>query len=345
MTAGPDLKTADGSVLEPVCPACRGRLSLDSDGLICSRCARRFTVVAGIPDLRMAPDEDDLARARALVALSPSQDFAALLTEGGLIQHGAISQNPTLRKRFVAHNLGLAEVSADYLAALEEQLGARLGPGDRFLEIGCGTGALALVAERRGAQVVATDTSMPALVLARKRLTEAGATAVRLVCCTGEEPVFAPSSFDVIAASDVIEHTSRPHAFLASCRDLLKPGGTIFLATPNRFSLSLEPHVRLWGVGFLPRRLARWYVRAVRGVSYDGVHPLSAFQLRRLLVSLGFDWKIIVPAIPTAKQAAYTGVELSLVRAYNRLRGFRLLRLLMLAVGPFFLVLGKKRPP
>lgn len=329
--------------LEPVCPACRGGLLPDPVGLTCSRCARRFSAVASIPDLRLAPDEDDLARARALLALSERLDFAGLLREGGLIQHGSISQNPTLGKRFVAHNLGLAEVSAAYLAALEEELGTPLGPRHRVLEIGCGTGALATVAGSRGAQVVATDISMRALVLAKKRLTEAGTRTVRLVCCTGEEPSFAPNSFDVIAASDVIEHTSRPDAFLSACHDLLRPGGTVFLATPNRFSVSLEPHVRLWGVGFLPRGLARRYVRTVRRVSYEGVHPLSAFQLRRLLGAHGFDLKIIVPAIPPAKQALYTGLELLLVRAYNRLRAMRLMRPVMLTVGPFFHVFGKKR--
>jgi SAM-dependent methyltransferase len=99
---------------------------------------------------------------------------------------------------------------------------------------------------------------MRVLILAKKRLNEAGITGVRLACCDGERPTFPPSSFEIVAASDVIEHTPSPDAFVAACADLLVPEGLLFLATPNRFSLSLEPHVRLWGVGFLPRRLALW---------------------------------------------------------------------------------------
>jgi hypothetical protein len=36
---------------------------------------------------------------------------------------------------------------------------------------------------------------------------------------------------------------------------VLRPGGLLFLATPNRYTLGLEPHVRLWGVGYLPAQL------------------------------------------------------------------------------------------
>jgi SAM-dependent methyltransferase len=328
---------------EPVCPACRSGLSPTESALTCSRCGCQFSLVAGIPDLRLTPDAEDLSRALALAGRFEHVDFAELLREGGLLQRGSISQNPVLRERFVAHNLGLVGASTAYLAALESELGATLGLAARFLEIGCGTGALAGVAANRGARVVATDISMRALVLAKKRLTEAGITTVRLVCCSGEEPSFPPGSFDIIAASDVIEHTAHPDRFLAACSDLLAPGGTIFLATPNRFSLSLEPHVRLWGVGFLPRWLARRYVQALRKVSYDGVYPLSAPQLRRLLASQGLESKIVVPEIPAATQAHYSGLELQLVRAYNRLRAARLVRLILLAVGPFFHVFGRKR--
>jgi SAM-dependent methyltransferase len=166
---------------------------------------------------------------------------------------------------------------------------------------------------------------------------------VRLVCCAAEVPALVPGSFDVIAASDVIEHAVRPDTFLAACRDLLASDGILFLATPNRFSLSLEPHVRLWGVGFLPRSLACRYVRAVRKVSYDRIRPVSALQLRRLVASQGLVARIVVPEIPSASLALYTGFELSLVRVYNRWRRSPFLRPILLAVGPFFHLFATKR--
>lgn len=327
---------------EAVCPACGGALAPTESSLKCSGCGRGFAVVAGIPDLRLVPDADDVARARSLAARFDDVDFMGLLREGGLLHEGSISQNPLLRERFVEHNLRQSRTAAAYLDALERERGTPLGRADRLLEIGCGTGALATAAAARGCRVVALDISMRVLVLAQKRLTEAAISGVRLACCDGERPAFPRSSFDIVAASDVIEHTPSPDAFVAACSDLLVPDGLLFLATPNRFSLSLEPHVRLWGVGFLPRRVALRYVRAVRKVSYDTVRPLSAPQLKRLLVRHRLRPRIVSPEVPVSTQGLYRGLELRLVRAYNRVRTLPLMRPILLAVGPFFHVFGRK---
>jgi SAM-dependent methyltransferase len=329
------------SEAEPVCPACRGTLAAGESSQACSGCGRRFVVVAGIPDLRLNPDADDLARAKSLAARFDHVDFSDLMREGGLLQEGSISQNPLLRERFVAHNLAQSRTAA-YLDAVERERGVPLGRADRLLEIGCGTGALAAAAAARGCRVVAVDISLRVLILAKKRLHEAGITGVGLACCDGERPAFPPSSFEIVAASDVIEHTPSPDAFVAACGDLLVPGGILFLATPNRFSLSLEPHVRLWGVGFLPRRLALRYVLALRKVSYKGVRPLSAPQLRRLLVGHRLRPTIIPPEVPVSTQGLYRGLELRLVRVYNRVCTLPIMRPILLAVGPFFHVFGRK---
>jgi 2-polyprenyl-3-methyl-5-hydroxy-6-metoxy-1,4-benzoquinol methylase/uncharacterized protein YbaR (Trm112 family) len=326
------------------CPACRSQLVAGESRLVCERCERDFPFVAGIPELRLSyrdpylTQEEDLARARELEARFDELDFPGLLRE-----HWRRSGTPPkLAERFVAGDLASLKRSEAYLASIERERGADLGPGDRLLEIGCGTAALAAATARRAGEVVASDLSMRWLVLARKRLAEAGIDNVRLVCCAAEQPPFEPDSFDVVAASDVIEHVSSPDDFVAGCRDMLCPGGMLFVATPNRFSLGLEPHVRLWGVGFLPRPLAKRYARAARGAPYDHVHLLSSRGLHGLLRRHGFSVKIVAPEIPAATQDLYSGRELRLVRAYNRLRQLAPIRHGLLAVGPFFHVFARK---
>jgi SAM-dependent methyltransferase len=130
--------------------------------------------------------------------------------------------------------------------------------------------------------------------------------------------------------------------FVADCSRVLRPGGLLFLATPNRYSLGLEPHVRLWGVGLLPRRLAEPYVQALRKTSYAHVRLLSARSLSRLLRQHGLEPQIVTPVVPDATQGLYSGPELALVRAYNRVRDEPLARPLLRAVGPFFHVFGHK---
>jgi uncharacterized protein YbaR (Trm112 family) len=102
---------------EPVCPACRGTLDPGESSLACTDCGRRFVMVAGIPDLRLIPDADDLARAKSLAARFDHLDFAGLMREGGLLQEGSISQNAVLRERFIAYNLAQSRTAAAYLDA------------------------------------------------------------------------------------------------------------------------------------------------------------------------------------------------------------------------------------
>jgi ubiquinone/menaquinone biosynthesis C-methylase UbiE len=297
-------------------------------------------VPADITDFRDSyPDpqlsrEEDARIAQQLQELAPDRDLAGLLDEHWRL----VGKRPELAARFTAQELTAAERVQPVVAAIEAARGRRVDSGDRVLEVGCGTAALSAALAERGAEVVASDVSLRWLALAQKRL---GESSVELVACAAEVLPFADASFDLVAASDVIEHVDDPSQFVAEAARVLRPGGLLFLATPNRFSLGLEPHVRLWGVGYLPQGLAERYVRAARKTSYSHVHLLSARALERLLRSHGLEAEIVIPAVPD--ETPYSGVELRLVQTYNRVRTQRLVRPVLHAVGPFFQVFGRKR--
>ncbi len=103
--------------------------------------------------------------------------------------------------------------------------------GDKLLDIGCGRGVLIGVAQSLGWEVHGfdvTDTN-------RRLIFENCGVEVRV----GERPTnhFEASSFDAIVCKDVLEHQSAPTDFLAELKDLLKPGGVIFLSFPNEDAL------------------------------------------------------------------------------------------------------------
>jgi 2-polyprenyl-3-methyl-5-hydroxy-6-metoxy-1,4-benzoquinol methylase len=299
---------------------------------------------AGIADLRLSyPDpqlsrDEDTQLAAALAELAPGRDLGSLLDEHWRL----VGKQPELAARFTAQELRAREKAESIADAVESARGSGFEPGDSVLEVGCGTAALASAIARRGAHVVATDLSLRWLVLARKRLTEEGAHGVDLLACAAETLPFPDGIFSVVAASDVVEHVDDARRFVGECARVLRPGGLLFLATPNRFSLGLEPHVRLWGVGLLPRRLAEPYVRALRNTSYTHVHLLSARSLDRLLHENGLEPEIVTPAVPESTCALYSGPELTLVRVYNRVRDEPIVRPALRAVGPFFHVFGRK---
>jgi len=95
---------------------------------------------------------------------------------------------------------GRDRMRATLLAALGDDL-----HGQRVLDAGCGTGALALEAARRGAEVVAIDLSPTLVQLARER-TASDPVAQRITFCSGDMLDPALGTFDHVVAMDSIIH-------------------------------------------------------------------------------------------------------------------------------------------
>lgn len=106
-----------------------------------------------------------------------------------------------------------------------------LGPGLRVLEIGCGTGALTLLAAQKGARVVAFDVSGPMLRMARRKVADAGLSdRVRLEeWGVSKMDALDDESFDVVLSTLVFSELSadeRAWALRHSFR-VLRPGGRL----------------------------------------------------------------------------------------------------------------------
>jgi SAM-dependent methyltransferase len=95
----------------------------------------------------------------------------------------------------------------------------------RVLDLGCGSGYGAAGLAGRGAAVVALDRVAPdrASRHSAARFVRADLGAVPL----------APGRFELIVSFQVIEHLADPGPYLDAIADLLAPGGTAVLTTPN----------------------------------------------------------------------------------------------------------------
>jgi SAM-dependent methyltransferase len=90
---------------------------------------------------------------------------------------------------------------------------ARVGPGDRVLDVGCGLGTLAAAAAARGARVVGADLAPGMLAAARERHPE-----VEFVEADAEALPFADGAFDVALAAFVVNHLPHPERAAAEWR-------------------------------------------------------------------------------------------------------------------------------
>ena len=101
-------------------------------------------------------------------------------------------------------------------------------PSLRILDVGCGTGLNTSFLTRAGHSVTGIDLSHIAIEKYREKGFEG------IVCDVERARTpFADSSFDLVYASEVIEHCADTTAFLRELHRVSKPGGKVLLSTPN----------------------------------------------------------------------------------------------------------------
>jgi SAM-dependent methyltransferase len=192
----------------------------------------------------------------------------------------------------------------DYYEELWERLPADLEPpdfelrrafllvelrtGDRVLDLGSGAGEFTAAAAAAGAAVIGAEVAQAAVTRAAA---SHPALDFRLVPIDGPLP-FEDGQFDVVWASEVIEHIADTGAWLSEVRRVLAPRGRLLVTTPShgrlrlalggveRYSEPLGDHLHLYTRRSLSELLHEFDFD-VESVRLAGGPPL----LRRLLLA------------------------------------------------------------
>ena len=160
---------------------------------------------------------------------------------GDYYTHHGIDEPPLVARR-------LTEITAAF---------SRYRQTNRLLDVGCGAGSLLRAARNHGWDAQGIDVSASAVSHVRKLGFEVFHGELKDAQLKYEQ-------FDVITAAEILEHLFDPAAVVKEMNRLLRPGGLLWLTTPNCRSLSARVMGLGWRVVSPPEHLQLFSIEGLR---------------------------------------------------------------------------------
>jgi demethylmenaquinone methyltransferase/2-methoxy-6-polyprenyl-1,4-benzoquinol methylase len=172
---------------------------------------------------------------------------------------------------------------------------ALVRPGDRVVDVGCGTGDLSLACARAGAgTVLGVDFAAPMLPIARRKAARQGARAARVGFTQGDglRLPLEDASADAWCAAFVMRNVPDVDGLLAEAHRVLRPGGRLaVLDIPRIEGGLLAPFKRFHLARVVPLlgRLFGGHSDAYSYLPVSAAHFMSVDELSARLAASGFE--------------------------------------------------------
>jgi ubiquinone/menaquinone biosynthesis C-methylase UbiE/uncharacterized protein YbaR (Trm112 family) len=317
-----------------VCPECRSPLKESDGGYRCGSCDRIYPVLFGIPDFRLRGDrylslDEERAKAARLHEFAESHNFRELVS----FYYSITDDVPaSLAPVFAQFALNASARAAPALKALSR--GRR---GRALLDLGCGSGGALEAGERVFQHRTGVDIALRWLVIARKRLEDAGVQAT-LVCADAEALPFSESSFTHVLAADLLENTGSPATVVRAAASVLEEGGFMYVSSSNRRWIGPHPATGVWAAGLMPARLRSALLRRRHGIDLlRAVSFVSPASLRRMAKRAGlrrlYATPLNIDASPVEHRSA---LFRRFARVYALLARTPVFRSVLTLAGPVF---------
>ncbi len=145
--------------------------------------------------------------------------------------HDAVSQHSTVTAYVRPLNLERIRIFS--------QMVNSIGQGLNILDVGCGDGVISEPIAKLGNTVASVDLPTITMMCHKRKIS-------MVLSGDAENLAFSDGSFDLVLASEVVEHLWNPHAFFDEAYRILKPDGWLIIETPEgKDSLRYDAH-RNW---------------------------------------------------------------------------------------------------
>lgn len=243
----------------------------EGDGLVAARVGRPCPA-CGCPTSRAAGSKEDRALRRCASCSS--------LFVGWIPHAGATDYYDTYYRE---GNLAVPALVHQRLAELVDNL-APYRRLNRWLDVGCGAGALMQAAAQAGWASEGTE-------IAPRSVEHASGLGLTVHRGDVAELTLDEGAYDVVTLIEVLEHVADPRSLLTRVARLLRPGGVLHLTTPNGCGLSARLLGLRWSVVSPPEHLQLFSLPGLRaairaaGLVEAGVHR-HAVNPHELIASL-----------------------------------------------------------
>jgi len=162
-----------------------------------------------------------------------------------------------LESRPERYDIGMGLLTLGSLSKIKRQIADHTNPGNRVLDLGCGTGTLAQMCIERGAQVTGVDANSGMLDVAKRNSPSANFLNISL---SNLDEHLEDESFDIILSTLAFSELTRAERLhvLKQIKRVLKKGGKVFIGDeiiPEKF------FAKCFYYAFrLPMRLLTWIV-------------------------------------------------------------------------------------
>lgn len=134
--------------------------------------------------------------------------------------------------------------------------------GIDFLDVGCNYGFAVAAAAELGLNAQGIDIDETAVQASRKEFGTLGA----FDCSTVQDYAATGATADIVYTSEVIEHTPDPNSFTAAMQRILKPGGLLFLTTPDAGHCRVPSDFTQWSHANPPEHLVYFSKKGMRAM-------------------------------------------------------------------------------